>query len=435
MKLHRSSRFAAFFLSVTSFIVYNANARPITAGDTLPARLIPFSILLDRTVTLDRFFEGSIDPAKFRAASQLEQNRYYYLTAHNGRLYSQYPVALPVLLTPVYAPVVMLKHEWSDDELHFASAVMEKITASLIVALSVAAMYALLNAVTDRRIAFTLTLAFAFGTTTWTTSSQALWQHGAGVLFMLLTLWALVKRPNSDVLGGIFAAIAVAIRPSNIFFWIALLLIHTWQHRSLHRAVALALPGLFIGGLVAAYNVQVFGNLQGGYGLVSAPFTDATIRGLAGILLSPSRGLLIYSPFLLAGFIGLWIFLKDRAVRESPVYAVAALFVICDLILVASFKTWWGGWSYGPRLLTEAAAMLVILAVPAAEKLRERRWAKVAFVTLVAYSVGIQGIGAVAYSTIGGWNSFPVSVDQQPDRLWSWRDSQIVRTAKILVLR
>ena len=432
MKLHLSPRATAFLFAVASIVIYNANARPIASGHSLPARLIPFSILLDGTLTLDRFFSDRVNPVKFANASLDERNRYFYLAARHGKLYSKYPVALPILITPLYTPFA-LKRDWSDSELHVASAVMEKLTASLVAALSVAAMFTLLNALTDRRIALALTFAFAFGTTTWTTSSQALWQHGAGVLFMLLALCVLVRKSYAPAVAGMFAALAVAIRPSNIFFWIAVLLIDTWIHRSVRRAALLALPGIIVGGMVAAYNVAVFGNLRGGYGLVTAPFSGAQLRGFAGILFSPSRGLMIYTPFLVAGFIGLWITLRNSAVRRNPVYAIAALFVICDLILIASWKSWWGGWSYGPRILTEATAMLVVLAVPAAEKFRAQRWARVSFVILTAYSVAVQTLGAVAYRPIGGWNSYPVSVDKRPDRLWDWRDSQILRTAKFLI--
>jgi hypothetical protein len=428
-----SSRVIAFLFAATSIVVYNANARPITSGDSLPARLIPFSILLDGTLTLDRFFVGRVDPVKFASASLDERNQYFYLASRHGRLYSKYPVALPILITPVYAPLVLFRRDWSDSELHVASAVMEKITASLIAALSVAAMFTLLSALTDRRIALALTFAFAFGTTTWTTSSQALWQHGAGVLFMLLSLCVLVNRTYPPAVVGIFAALAVAIRPSNIFFWIALLVVDTWVHRSIRRAALIALPGIIVGGMVAAYNVAVFGNLRGGYGLVTAPFSGAQINGLAGILFSPSRGLLIYSPFLIAGFIGLWITLRNSAIRRSPVYAIAALFVVCDVLLIASWKSWWGGWSYGPRIVTEATAMLVVLSAPAAETFRTHRSARVSFVVLTAYSVAVQALGAVAYRPIGGWNSYPISVDKRPDRLWDWRDSQILRTAKLLI--
>jgi hypothetical protein len=35
--------------------VYHSNLRPIASGDFLPASMIPFSILLDGSIALDRF--------------------------------------------------------------------------------------------------------------------------------------------------------------------------------------------------------------------------------------------------------------------------------------------------------------------------------------------------------------------------------------------
>ncbi len=46
---------------------------------------------------------------------------------------------------------------------------------------------------------------------------------------------------------------------------------------------------------------------------------------------------------------------------------------------------------------------------------------------LLVCSVAITGLGAVCYPH-GRWNSDPVDVDRAHDRLWEWRDNQIVRT-------
>jgi hypothetical protein len=422
------------WLVLLCLVVYNGNGRLIASGDTIGARLIPFSILLDGTVTLDRFFAPQVGgAASLERAPRAQRMRYHYLTPRHGRLYSTYPITLPVLITPLYAPLAWAKGDWSTDEARFAAAVGEKLTSSLIAALSVAAMYLLLAGLTDRRAALALTAAFAFGTTTWTTSSQALWQHGAGVLFIVLTLAAPAWRPGSDWLPGLFAGLAVAIRPGNLFFWLAVLLACAWTWRSLARIAAFALPGIVIGATVAAYNLAVFGHLLGGYARVDDAFTGSLTEGLPGLLVSPSRGLLVYSPVLLVGFAGLYLAWRHGLLRRSPVYLAAALFLASQLAFLATWDAWWGGWSYGPRLLTEAAAVLVVLSVPAAERLRSRRWARVAFAVLLAYSVGVQALGAASYGTPDGWDALPVSVDERPERLWDWHDAQIPRTAAILL--
>ncbi len=67
---------------------------------------------------------------------------------------------------------------------------MEKLTASFLAALSVSLLYLLLRRRTAPPIALLLAVAYAFGTTTWVISSQALWQHGMAQV--------LVDRPDAD---------------------------------------------------------------------------------------------------------------------------------------------------------------------------------------------------------------------------------------------
>src|SRR6185295_17394439 len=54
-------------------------------------------------------------------------------------------------------------------------------------------------------------------------------------------------------------------------------------------------------GLVLLYNLAVAGHVAGGYGLVGKPtyFRHDLLSGLGGLLFSPTRGLLVFSPFLL----------------------------------------------------------------------------------------------------------------------------------------
>ncbi|HEX8693085.1 MAG TPA: hypothetical protein VF746_11735 [Longimicrobium sp.] len=430
---------ASLFLFLLGVGAYCANHRLIAANDSRPAQLIPFSILLDRTVTLDRFYaEETGGAAGLERMPADARMRYYHLTPARGRLYSTYPIALPVLVTPLYVPVVWARRGdgWSTGEVLRLAPTMEKRAAAVVAALSVVAMYWLLSALADRRLALVLALGFAFGTTTWTTSSQALWQHGAGVLFILLSLAVLARRPDRAWLAGLFAGVAMAIRPTNLFFWIALVLVGAWTSRSLARTAALALPGALAGAATAAYNWVVFHDLRGGYAPYARPdtgFRGNFAEGLAGVLASPSRGLFVYSPFLLAGVAGLYVAWRRGLFRGTPVYAVAALFLASQLVCIAAWVPWWGGYSYGPRLLTEAAAVLVVLSVPAAELYRRRRWAAAAFAVLLAYSVGVQALGAFAYGRGDDWNDTPVSVELRPGRLWDWRDSQIRREAADLL--
>jgi hypothetical protein len=47
----------------------------------------------------------------------------------------------------------------------------------------------------------------------------------------------------------------------------------------------------------------------------------------------------------------------------------------------------------------------------------------------LAWGIFVQAIGALCYPN-GAWNTTPIDVDRAHERLWDWRDQQIVRTMR-----
>ncbi len=82
---------------------------------------------------------------------------------------------------------------------------------------------------------------------------------------------------------------------------------------------------------------------------------------LYGHLLSPARGLLIYTPVLL-----LMAFTPGclrKALAGRKVLLLLALWPVLHLLAVSSFPHWWGGWSYGPRLMVDILPALYVFVV------------------------------------------------------------------------
>ncbi len=106
----------------------------------------------------------------------------------------------------------------------------------------------------------------------------------------------------------------------------------------------------------------------------------------------------------------------------------AGVFSVCQIGLVALWPVWWGGYCWGPRLLTEILAPLMILVAAGLPALSGGAWRRA--VTVVAvYGLLIQAIGVYCYPE-GRWDRLPVSVDRHPERLWDWRDNPIARTVR-----
>ena len=121
-------------------------------------------------------------------------------------------------------------------------------------------------------------------------------------------------------------------------------------------------------GLVLLYNLSVAGHLAGGYGLMGkAAFVQYDLlSGLGGLLFSPTRGLFVFSPFLL--FLALaWRHLpRDRGERGLTLALCAG--VVLQILLYA--KTDWRTGILGAALLTDLLPLLLWMLVPVVAALR-----------------------------------------------------------------
>jgi hypothetical protein len=89
--------------------------------------------------------------------------------------------------------------------------------------------------------------------------------------------------------------------------------------------------------------------------------------------------------------------------------------------------SWWGGWCFGPRYLTDFLPLLVFFILPVWSAIRAGTILRVAFGVAVAAALWVQIVGACYYPR-GYWDSLPVSVDVDRKRLWDWRDTTIRRS-------
>jgi hypothetical protein len=149
---------------------------------------------------------------------------------------------------------------------------------------------------------------------------------------------------------------------------------------------------------------------------------------IPGVLFSPSRGLLWFMPSaLLLLFTPLFV-LRDRRLFVASAVAVAALTLA--ILSISGFQTWWGGFSYGPRLFQPAlpaVALLALIAAQAAGKLgRPAQGALLWLFGVVVCWEAFVHIGGASSARGMQWNVSPVSVDDAPERLWDWSDPQFL---------
>ena len=379
-------RVAIVFL-LFSFSVYLANWRLISAGDTYPARYLPFSILKHGSLYLDPIAG---------VTSQGDPHPYWILHRY-GHDVSYYPIVVPLLLTPLYAPAVAWLNirGWTEKRLDSAARLMEKFSAALIASFSVALMYFLLRRRAATGPAALLTVAYAFGTNSWMICSQALWQHGVGTLLIVATLYLLTGACSDKraLAVGLLCGLIACNRPPDALLSLALGGYGmVWAHGRRRCLVAGAAAPL---ALLLAYNLYVVHELVGGYARKGnlSTFHYGLLTGIAGLLFSPARGLFIFTPFLLFLPFGINSVLADQRFRRLDLLLLAA--IVLQVLCYAKLD-WRAGCSWGPRWLTDIQPLMIWMLAPVI--IRAGRTARLFFVIAVCFSIGVQTVGAFWYS-------------------------------------
>jgi hypothetical protein len=378
-----------FAIVLVCLTIYNANCRLISAGDSIPARLLPFAILTKGTLFLESY--GPIPPGA-----------HWLRVTTGGHLVSFYPIVLPVLTAPLFTPAALYVAAQPLDPWRFQTIteLCEKGVASLIAALSVVVVWLALRRLTTRKIALLLAAAYAFGTQTWSTSSQALWQHGLGQLLFALLLLVLIRfgaSPRGALAAGVLCGLTIFNRPANAPLAAAVGLFYQLYGRGARfrftaGVVAASLPFL-------AYNLRFFGEPLGGYQTLigSSVFEHSIPEGVAALLISPGKGLFVFAPFFLFLAVG-----RRLSLGAAGHPATVLLWLGClGQLVIYGTMDWRAGWTYGPRFLTDILPFLTLALVPAVERLRPAGLAT--FLACLAFGIFVQVVGAFCFPRGGSY--------------------------------
>ncbi|NOJ78037.1 hypothetical protein [Myxococcus xanthus] len=427
--------FVGFFAALAAFPVYT-----------------PFDSKLTLPTTLSLLREGNLDLDEYAPTFKSYRHGLY---ERDGHLYNYFPlgpslVAVPMvvlvdgfvrLATPVGTlhpalakPLAHWRHiydatggvdldAWNGPQRLFASA---------LTALAGVVMFMLGTALhLSRQRALLLAAVFVFCTPLLSTASRALWQHGPSLLCLTLVLLSLVRAreaPRHVAWAGIPLALAYVMRPTNSLSVLVLSLYVLWTYprqawKFFAGALAVAIPWVAV-------------NLIH-YGSVLAPYYEPqrlelsasrVAEALAGNLVSPARGLLVFTPVLLMSAWGLWMDLRARTFTR--LHAVLVAVVALHWAAISTFPHWWAGHSYGPRFFSDMVPYLVFFLVPVVRALQwkgpeARRGLTATFAVLAVLSLVLHVHGASSRA-VYRWNSLPLDVDEHPERLWDWSDPQFL---------
>jgi hypothetical protein len=406
------------------FVIYNANGREIASYDSQPTKLAAIELVRYHTLTLDRVI--------LRAPALAE--RPGFALDRDGHYRSAYP-ALPALMAAGAAFVLRQLHV-VDLGAPLASGLVAKLTASLLTSLAVAFAFIAARRRLPERHAILVALGFGLGTNLWAATSQTLWQTETAVAAMaaaVLCLAVPLARLTPARLWGaaLLLGLAGAARP-QLAPAIAVVAVSIATRRRRALDFAALLPLAVAAGIVAIVNVRWFGHVLGAVPRLESlhPTVHALagtfgnpLVGAAGLLVSPSRGILVFSPVVLVALAGLPQLIRQGWQGDLRWWGLAGL---VQFAFYASYSVWWGGHTYGPRYVLDILPILVPLGAEGVAWASEHRWRRRLAAAALAWSIVLAGTGAFVYPH-EEWNSSPTDVDRDHVRLWDFSDPQFVR--------
>lgn len=282
-------------------------------------------------------------------------------------------------------------------------------------------------------------------TSLWSVASRSMGQHGPSVLLggaAMLVLTGLLGRTPSRHPGraaaalGALLALAYWQRPTNVVLTAVALAVLALRRREL--------AGHVLVGTAATHAVMLSANLLLVGRAVPPYFAggrvgwhDELVDAAAANLVSPARGLLVFSPFLIGA--ALLAAPSRRANWSSDLSAyvlVAALGTAGYLVVASGFEeSWWAGASYGPRFMTEA----LVLVAPVAllgwfadhERRSNLRGARLGIVSaLLLWSAVAHGTGA-SISAVDCWNRARTTIPAPG--VWDWDEPQVLEGSRLVL--
>jgi hypothetical protein len=405
---------ALLFVTLPAGWFFLSNNRNAGTGDTWPVVPTAASVVRTGSGNVGRFV--SLAPPSYYLA---EEQRMYCLVPHGAGWYSAYPLGMVPFALPSASAQAM-----TGLPLQFSTLPrLEKWSAAWVAAASLGLFFLLALRLSNPLTAAVATGLLAVGSTFTTTLAQGLWQQSGVVFWGLLALWVEFQpgaraRSWGTVVQGLALAMMLACRLSAAVFVVPF---GVWLLvRTPGRAFAVAGVALLGYAPWMALHWTIFGNPFGpSVGQLDPTLWGADIPGgLAGVLFSPGRGLFVYQPWLILVPVGLY--LGSRAASRTAPPAgwriFVLVFVVLHVLLVASWVTWWGGDCWGSRLLSEAVAPLMLLALPAVTWLLQSRAGHTVLGAFVLLAVFLH-VREMYYPTFweGVYKGVPAT-----ELMWTW---------------
>ena len=408
-------------------------------SDACYSMLLSESILLDHSTHLNRYqFPAPIQESS-RCSSPAGPIPLSYTTYQldriDGNVAYCYPNGSSILSIPFVGVMNFLGVYPFDSHYrynHAKEALIQRLLAALLMAcFTVIAFRTALLVLSIMPAAF-IAVGTAFGSQVWSTASRAMWAHtwliflgGLAAYYILGRETGHIKRAHPIALATLVSWMYL-VRPTGAIpvLCVTIYVFAFWRR----DFIAYSMTGLtWLAGFVT-YSWVTFGKLIPDYYLDSRVDFE-NLKNLPAILFSPSRGLFVFVPVF--AFVMYLLFRYWDTLKYRRLAALALSMVSLQILMVSLWPVWWGGYSYGPRLLADALPWMALLAILGVSACATDTGAVILgkaetaiALLLMALSIAINGRGAWSHAT-SNWNAV-YDIDRHPERLKDWSNPQFM---------
>jgi hypothetical protein len=408
-------RWLGWLLAFSIVAVIAGQSTHNTGSDPRGTLLVSQAIAQHGSVKLDAYGETFLDSYG------------YVIHQKGGHFYNYFPLGTALVSTPFVAIANAFGFDMTKDE-----PLIQMAIATLAALLITFTLYKTARLYLRQTESLLLAGLCWFGSSLASTVGTALWSHDFAFLFSSTAIFLVLRHRQPETLLapaliGLSLFLAYLCRPTLALLAPFLLLYYFLQDKK-----SAVLAGVTVGLLLLGFmgwSLHEFGQILPDYYLPKRLEGGDFKTALYGNLLSPARGLLIFSPFLLISLLlSIGLAPRDKALAKLSLISLA--WPLVHLLSISQFPHWWAGWSFGARLMVDALPGLFVGLFAGLAALGQKR-------NLAYAAVMVSGLFAIYINTYQAlfnpygmqWNVEP-NVDQYPEYLFNWRYPQFLHSKK-----